>query len=98
MTEANHIAFVGGESIPVLEAGAEAFEEGAQLCGKDVEVDVVYTGNWADVNLAYEAGQGLVSDGADVLFHILDTADAGLIASAEDEGVYAIGLYRPSNV
>ena len=97
MTETNHVAFVGGESIPVLEHGAETFEEAAQLCGKDVEVDVVYTGNWADVNLAYEAGQGLVADGADVLFHILDTADAGLIAAAQDEGVMAIGLYRDSS-
>lgn len=97
MTETNHIAFVGGESIPVLEAGAEKFIEAAQTCGKDVEVDVTYTGNWADVNKAYEAGLGLIADGADVLFHILDTADAGLIAAAEDEGVYAIGLYRDSS-
>ena len=97
MTQANHIAFVGGESIPVVEYGAEKFAEAAQSCGKDVEVDVVYTGNWADVNKAYEAGLGLIADGADVLFHILDTADAGLIAAAEDSGKYAIGLYRDSS-
>jgi basic membrane protein A len=97
MTEADHIAFVGGESIPVVEHGAQMYTEAAQTCGKDVEVDVTYTGNWADVNKAYEAGLGLISDGADVLFHILDTADAGLIAAAEDEGVYAIGLYRDSS-
>jgi basic membrane protein A len=97
MTETNHIAFVGGESIPVLEDGAVKFAEAAQTCGKEVEVDVVYTGNWADVNMAYEAGTSLIADGADVLFHILDTADAGLIAAAQDEGVYAIGLYRDSS-
>ena len=97
MTQANQIAMVGGESIPVLEHGAQLFEQGAQSCGKTVDVDVVYTGNWADVNKAYEAGNGLVAGGADVLFHILDTADAGLIASAQDEGVYAIGLYRDSS-
>ncbi len=97
MTESDHIAFVGGESIGVVEHGAEVFADAAQTCGKDVEVDVIYTGNWADVNLAYEAGLGLIADGADVLFHILDTADAGLIAAAEDEGKYAIGLYRDSS-
>ena len=97
MTQSNHIAYVGGESIPVLEHGAQLFEQGAQSCGKTVDVDVVYTGNWADVNKAYEAGTGLVAGGADVLFHILDTADAGLIASAQDAGVYAIGLYRDSS-
>jgi basic membrane protein A len=97
MTEADHIAFVGGESIPVVEDGGQKYSDGAQTCGKDVQVDVVYTGNWADVNKAYEAATGLISGGADVLFHILDTADAGLIAAAEDEGVYAIGLYRDSS-
>jgi basic membrane protein A len=97
MTASDHIAFVGGESIPVVEDGAQKYSDAAQTCGKDVQVDVVYTGNWADVNKAYEAATGLISGGADVLFHILDTADAGLIAAAQDEGVYAIGLYRDSS-
>jgi basic membrane protein A len=97
MTQTDHIAFVGGESIPVLEDGAQRFTEAAQTCGKEVKVDVVYTGNWADVNKAYEAALGLMADGADVLYHILDTADAGLIAAAQDQGKYAIGLYRDSS-
>jgi basic membrane protein A len=97
MTKTNHIAFVGGEPIPSVTDGAEKYTEGAQSSGKDIKVDVVYTGDWADVNKAYEAGQSLVAGGSDVLFHILDTADAGLIAAAQDEGVYAIGLYRDSS-
>jgi len=97
MTETNHLAFVGGESIGVVEHAAESFRAGAQVCGNPIELDIVYTGNWADVNKAYEAGLGLIADGADVLYHVLDTADAGLIAAAEDEGVYAIGLYRDSS-
>lgn len=97
MTEANHLAFVGGESIGVVEHAAESFKAGAETCGNPIELDIVYTGNWADVNLAYEAGLGLIADGTDVLYHVLDTADAGLIAAAQDEGVYAIGLYRDSS-
>jgi basic membrane protein A len=97
MTQTNHIGFVGGESIPVVDEGANAFKQGAQTCGKEVQVDVVYTGNWADVTKARESGLALIAGGADVLYHILDTADAGLIAAAEDEGVYAIGLYRDSS-
>jgi basic membrane protein A len=97
MTETNHLAFVGGESIGVVEHAAESFRTGAETCGNPIELDIVYTGNWADVNLAYEAGLGLIADGADVLYHVLDTADAGLIAAAQDEGVYAIGLYRDSS-
>ncbi len=97
MTKTDHIGFVGGESIPVVDAGAELYKEGAQTCGKEVQVDVVYTGDWADVTKARESGLSLIAGGSDVLYHILDTADAGLIAAAEDEGVYAIGLYRDSS-
>jgi basic membrane protein A len=97
MTKTDHVGFVGGESIPVVDEGADWFKQGAQTCGKEVEVDVVYTGNWADVTKARESGLALIAGGADVLYHILDTADAGLIAAAEDKGVYAIGLYRDSS-
>ena len=97
MTKTNHIGFAGGESIPIVDAGAKAFEQGAQTCGKTVVVDVVYTGDWADVTKARESGLAMIAGGADVLYHILDTADAGLIAAAEDKGVYAIGLYRDSS-
>jgi basic membrane lipoprotein Med (substrate-binding protein (PBP1-ABC) superfamily) len=97
VTKTNHIGFVGGESIPVVDEGANSYKQGAQTCGKEVQVDVVYTGNWADVTKARESGLALIADGADVLYHILDTADAGLIAAAEDKGVYAIGLYRDSS-
>lgn len=97
MTKTDHIGFAGGESIPIVDAGAQAYEQGAQTCGKPVTVDVVYTGDWADVTKARESGLALIAGGADVLYHILDTADAGLIAAAEDQGVYAIGLYRDSS-
>jgi len=48
------------------------------------------------VTLAREAALALIADGADVLYHHVDAADAGVIAAAEDEGVWAIGLYRDS--
>ncbi len=35
----------------------------------------------------------MISDGADVVWHVLDAADAGVLSAAEDEGVMAIGLY-----
>jgi basic membrane protein A and related proteins len=98
MTETNHIAFLGGEPIPIVNQAMREFERAAQTCGKgEVRVDEVITGAWADVTKAYEASRGLISAGADILWHVLDTADAGLIAAAQDQGVYAIGLYRDSS-
>lgn len=98
MTKSKHIAFVGAEEIAITEDALREFKRAAQECGKgEVKVDVVMTGSWADVNKAYEAARGLIAGGADVLWHVLDTADAGLIAAAQDAGVYAIGLYRDSS-
>ena len=85
MTKSNHIAFVGAEEIKITEDAVREFTRVAQECGKgEVKVDVVMTGSWADVNKAYEAARGLIAGGADVLWHVLDTADAGLIAAAQD--------------
>lgn len=96
MTESDHVAVVGAMEIPVMAAAFDSFMEGVNYCGKEVEVDEVYTGDWADVTLAREATLALIADGADVVYHHVDAADAGVIAAAEDEGVWAIGLYRDS--
>ena len=96
MTESDHVAVVGAMEIPVMAAAYEAFVEGTKYYGKEIEVDEVYTGDWADVTLAREAALALIADGADVLYHHVDAADAGVIAAAEDESVWAIGLYRDS--
>jgi basic membrane protein A len=100
MTDTNHVAVVGAMDIPVMIAAYGSFVEGVEYCsdylGKDIEVDEVYTGDWADVTLAREATLALIADGADVIYHHLDAADAGMIAAAEDSGVWAIGLYRDS--
>ena len=97
MTETDHVAVVGAMELPVMAAAYDAFVEGTEYCGRPIEVDEVYTGDWADVTLAREAALALIADGADVIYHHLDAADAGAIAAAEDEGVYAIGLYRDSS-
>ena len=97
MTETDHVAVVGAMELPVMAAAYDAFVEGTEYCDRPIEVDEVYTGDWADVTLAREAALALIADGADVIYHHLDAADAGAIAAAEDEGVYAIGLYRDSS-
>ena len=97
MTKSNHVAYVVGELYPGADEGAEGYRTGAATCGKDVKVDYIATGDWADVAMAREAGLTLIASGVDVLWHMLDTADAGLISAAEDNGVWAIGLYRDSS-
>jgi len=97
MTETNHVAYVVGELLECSDQGLEGFELGVETCGRDIEVTYIATGDWADVAKGREAGLALIGDGVDVLWHMLDTADAGLISAAEDRGVWAIGLYRDSS-
>jgi len=97
MTESNHVAYVVGELLPCCDAGVDGYRRGIKTCGKDIEVTYIATGSWSDVAKAREAGLALIDGGVDVLWHMLDTADAGLISAAEDEGVWAIGLYRDSS-
>jgi basic membrane protein A len=97
MTQSNHVAYVVGEMVGGTDEGKDGYERGIATCGKDIEVDYIATGDWADVAMAREAGLTLISEGVDVLWHMLDTADAGLISAAEDKGVWAIGLYRDSS-
>ena len=96
-TETDHVAYVVGEILGCTDDGQEGFKLGVETCGRDIEITYIATGDWADVAKAREAGLALIDDGVDVLWHMLDTADAGLISAAQDRGVWAIGLYRDSS-
>lgn len=93
MTESNKVAVVAGQEIPVALGAVEGFREGVARVNPEAEVNVTYTGSWEDVDKAREAALALIADGADVLWHVLDAADAGVLSAAEDEGRMAIGLY-----
>lgn len=93
MTESNHIGVVVGETIPIAEDAVRAYEAGAKRVNPDIRITQSVTGDWADVALAREAALAQIADGVDVLWHVLDAADAGVMSAAEDEGVYVIGLY-----
>lgn len=93
MSESGRIGMVAGETIPIVQDAMRAYEAGAKRVNPDIEVIESVTGDWADVALAREAALAQIADGVDVLWHLLDAADAGVLSAAEDEGVYAIGLY-----
>jgi basic membrane protein A len=92
MTESNKVAVVTGEWYDPQKQMLEAYELGAQTCGKEVEVSSVATGSWSDVNKAREATLALIADGNDVVMPWLDAAYVGVLTAAEDsEGVLVVG-------
>ncbi len=92
VTKSNKIGIVVGEMIGIVELAIAGYTDGAQTCGQKVEIVSVVTLAWADVQKANEAALAMIADGVDVLFHLLDAADAGVLAAAQDKGVFAVGL------
>lgn len=93
MTKSNKVGVVIGETIPIANDAVTGWQNGCTRVNPNAEIRTSVTGDWADVDKAREAALALIADGADVMGHLLDAADAGVFAAAEDEGVWAIGLY-----
>lgn len=93
MTKSNKVGVVVGETIPIVNDAIKGWENGCKRVNPNAEIKSSVTGDWADVDKAREAALALIADGADVVGHLLDAADAGVFAAAEDKGVYSIGLY-----
>src|SRR3990172_2951036 len=93
VTNANKSGLVVGETIPIANDAIKGWKDGCARVNPNAVVTASITGDWADTDKAREAALALVAGGADVLGHVLDAADAGVFAAAEDKGVYAIGLY-----
>ncbi|HET8786130.1 MAG TPA: BMP family protein [Candidatus Limnocylindrales bacterium] len=93
VTKSNKIGVVTGETIPIVNDGYKGWQDGCKRVNPNAEVKMSVTGDWADVDKGREATLALIADGADVVGHIIDAADAGVFSAAEDKGVSAIGLY-----
>jgi basic membrane protein A len=93
MTKSNKVGVVVGEQIPIANDAIKGWKDGCARVNPKAEIKVTLTGDWADVDKAREAALALIADGADVMGHLLDAADAGVFAAADDKGAWAIGLY-----
>jgi basic membrane protein A len=91
-TKSNKVAVLTGEWYDPQKQFLAEYEVGAQTCGKDVEVNSVATGDWADVDKARQASLALIADGTDVLTPELDAAYVGVLSAAQDsKGVLIVG-------
>ncbi len=93
MTKTNKVGVVVGETIPIANDAIKGWQDGCKSVNPAAQIKTSVTGDWADVDKAREASLALIADGADVMGHVLDAADAGVFAAADDKGVMSIGLY-----
>jgi basic membrane protein A len=100
-TKSNTVGFVGGQQgqglIEKFQAGYEAGVKyiGDQK-GKDIKVLVDYAGNTPEAFRNPAKGKELalkqIGQGADVIYHASGGTGAGVIATAADKKIYAIGV------
>jgi basic membrane protein A and related proteins len=100
-TKSNIVGFVGGQQgqglIEKFQAGYEAgVKYIADQDGKKIKVLVDYAGNTPDAFRNPAKGKELalkqIGEGADVIYHASGGTGAGVIATAADKKVYAIGV------
>lgn len=85
------IGFVGGVSIPPLNADYNAFVAAAQTQNPDITGDAAFADSFEDPAKGRELGAALFDDGADILMLDGAATDLGVIQAAEEKNGYVIG-------
>ncbi|MGH7736767.1 MAG: BMP family lipoprotein [Candidatus Tyrphobacter sp.] len=93
MTHTHHIAFLGGEDIPLLEKFEAGFVAGAHEIDPTMRVDVKYVGSFDDVAAGKELTDLLFDSGADIVYAAAGKATLGAIDAVKSRtGDYVIGV------
>jgi len=98
-TKSNHIGFIGGMEIPVIERFESGFLAGVKAAKPEVKVDVQYSGAFDKAELGQNIASKMYSSGADVVFHAAGATGNGLFKEATDrkakdpsKEIWAIGV------
>ena len=70
--------------LPVIASTFDAFTAGAKAVNPKVRVLINYVGNFDDQNKGKEAANGMIAQGADMIFHNADQAGRGMFTAAEE--------------
>lgn len=100
-TKSNHVGFIGGMEIPVVERFETGFLAGIKAAKPEVQVDVQYAGAFDKAEVGQAIASKMYSSGADVIFHAAGATGVGLFKEANDrkakdpnKDVWAIGVDR----
>ncbi|WP_423799638.1 BMP family lipoprotein [Neobacillus sp. SAB-20_R2A] len=100
-TTSNHIGFIGGMEIPVIERFESGFIAGVKAVKPEVQVDVQYAGAFDKAEVGQAIASKMYSSGADVIFHAAGATGVGLFKEANDrkaknpdKAIWAIGVDR----
>jgi basic membrane protein A len=90
------LGFVGGMEIPLIHKFQLGYEEGAKAVDPHTQVFVQYAGSgpeaFSDPVKGKQLAEGMISMGADVLFHASGSTGNGMIEACRNQGKLAIGV------
>ncbi|MFO7171962.1 MAG: BMP family ABC transporter substrate-binding protein [Bacillota bacterium] len=86
------IGVIGGTKSPGIDKFLVGYEEGAHYIDPEVQVIATYSNNFGDPTLGRELALAQMEQGADIVYHVAGGTGAGVIAAAQERGVYAIGV------
>ena len=85
------VGFVGGVSIPPLNADYNAFVAAAQSKNPDIAGEAAFADSFEDPAKGRELGAALYDGGVDIVMTDAAATDLGVIQAAEEKGGYVIG-------
>jgi basic membrane protein A and related proteins len=97
MTETNVIGYVGGEEYPNVVNIFEGYKQGAKAVNPHVRIIGTYLNDWDNPAKGKEAATSIIKQNVDVVFHVADSSGQGVIESARENGVYALGAVQDQN-
>jgi basic membrane lipoprotein Med (substrate-binding protein (PBP1-ABC) superfamily) len=97
LSKRGRVGCVGGIRLPVIQQTFDGFHVGAKVAAPNIEVVTAFTGSFEDVAAAKAATDAMIAQGADVVLQNADSAGLGVIQSAKQHGVYAIGTNSDQN-
>ncbi|MFZ4454054.1 BMP family lipoprotein [Salibacterium aidingense] len=91
-TETDHIGFIGGEDVEIINNFYNGFEKGATAANPDIVIDQEYAGTYEDDKLGAELAEGMIQNGTDIIFAAAGFTGVGVLQEAQRQEVYGIGV------
>lgn len=92
MSKSGKIGAVGGMDIDTINDFIVGYEQGAKYANPDIEVQIVYAGDFEDPAKGKESANSLITAGCDVIFQIAGKTGEGVFEAADEHDIYAIGV------
>ena len=97
MTNTSVIGFVGGEEYPNVVNIFEGYKKGAEWINDNITVIGTYLNDWDNPARGREAATSIIRQGADFMFHVVDSSGQGVIKASDESGIYALGAVQDQN-